>query len=197
MKWVGGKSQLLPTLRPILARRLATVVNYAEPFLGGGSVLITVLSLGVKGRVVANAQLINFYRQARASPEALITRLRAVAEQYNQQVTTADRTQAVRFYLLNQLGFRGLYRVGPRGFNVPFGHYRRLMVLDLTSLSVLLRPVVFYNLDYRRFHEVIKSLPGPTLVYYDPPYVPITATSFTGYTTRTNGAPPLRPPQRG
>lgn len=205
LKWVGGKKQLLPTLLPILDRYLESAVNYCEPFVGGGSVLLAILSKGVRGKVVANdanIQLINFYQQVQNNHRELTAGINKVCEEYNrmsseeqkkyyytvrdkynQQLTITDRSQAVWFYFLNRAGFRGLYRVGPKGFNVPFGHYKRLNVIDLEPLSKILQPVKFYNLDYQQFYDqVIKQLSGKSLIYYDPPYVPITDTSFTSYT---------------
>lgn len=36
LKWVGGKRQLLDTLRPLLPK---TISKYCEPFIGGGAML--------------------------------------------------------------------------------------------------------------------------------------------------------------
>ena len=36
LKWVGGKRQLLNTLRPLLPSKITT---YCEPFVGGGAML--------------------------------------------------------------------------------------------------------------------------------------------------------------
>ena len=41
MKWVGGKSQII---EDVIKRMPTTMNNYHEPFLGGGSVLLAVLS---------------------------------------------------------------------------------------------------------------------------------------------------------
>ena len=36
LKWVGGKRQLLPSIKPMLPKR---ITSYCEPFVGGGAVL--------------------------------------------------------------------------------------------------------------------------------------------------------------
>ena len=83
---------------------------------------------------------------------------------------------------LNRTCFRGLYREGPRGFNVPFGHYKNPAICDeanILAVSTLIQGVVF------RCQSFEVSMAGATehdFVYLDPPYVPETATSFVGYT---------------
>ena len=204
LKWVGGKTQLLPKLMTHIEPQLSQADNYCEPFVGGGSVLLAVLSSGFRGNVVvndANSQLINFYRHVQSEPVQLANLINRVVEYYNdnreqqesyyyqvrdvynEEIDAHTLDQAVRFYFLNRAGFRGLYRVGRRGFNVPFGRYKRLSLVNFLELSRQIQSVRFYNMDYLEFYEqVIDKLPGKSLIYYDPPYVPVNETSFTSYT---------------
>ena len=48
LKWVGGKTQLL---EKILKKIPNSIENYFELFLGGGSVLLAVLSLQKQGKI--------------------------------------------------------------------------------------------------------------------------------------------------
>lgn len=87
------------------------------------------------------------------------------------------------FLFLNKTCFRGMYRVGPNGYNVPYGHYKKtpkLISLDeLKRISEMLSNVIFRESD---FTESINEAKEGDFVYMDPPYVPENKTSFVGYT---------------
>ncbi len=96
----------------------------------------------------------------------------------------ASIESAALFLIINRLCFRGLYRIGPNGFNVPFGHCCSRPGVPSTDrmqrLSELLAPVEFEIADFKDACSRADQ-PGD-LVYLDPPYVPVAATSFVGYT---------------
>lgn len=87
------------------------------------------------------------------------------------------------FMILNKLCFRGLYRVGPNGFNVPYGHYKTTPTIisrdHLDSVSDLIKDVTFESKD---FTESLALVSCNDFVYLDPPYAPEKATSFDTYT---------------
>ena len=91
--------------------------------------------------------------------------------------------QSAMFMFLNKTCFRGVYREGPNGFNVPYGHYKTtpsLLTLDeLKAVSELIRDVEFSQCDFR---EAFNNVGKDDFVYLDPPYAPETKTSFVGYT---------------
>jgi DNA adenine methylase len=86
--------------------------------------------------------------------------------------------------VLNKLCFRGIFREGPNGFNVPFGHYKKTPTIitynDLNVISELIQPVEFICCDYK---ESFDNLKNGDFMYIDPPYVPEKVTSFVGYTS--------------
>ena len=93
-----------------------------------------------------------------------------------------DIRLASLFLYLNKTAFNGLYRENRRGeFNVPFGKYKPKIVDEerLRKASEVLKKLDIYNEDFTHIVRVAK--PGD-LVYFDPPYHPISETaSFTSY----------------
>jgi DNA adenine methylase len=89
---------------------------------------------------------------------------------------------ASRFIFLNKVGFNGLYRVNSNGeFNVPPSDLKKKVIFEdsnLRAASQVLEKVEIYQGD---FSECEDKIDNNTFVYFDPPYKPITKTSFTAY----------------
>ena len=208
VKWAGGKTQLLPTIRDAYPEELgASITKYAEPFIGGGAVLFDILSRYHLEKIYisdVNAELINTYCVIRDECEALISSLSALKENYipksnedRKELFYECRTRfnilkkteenkvelAALFIFLNRTCFNGLYRVNRKGeFNVPIGSYKNPAILDednLRNLSQALKRVEIVCADYRQSLDFIDE---QTFVYIDPPYRPLSETSsFTEY----------------
>ena len=86
------------------------------------------------------------------------------------------------FVFLNKTGFRGMFRTGPNGFNIPYGNYKNPEIINeahLYEIHMLIQGVQFECAD---FTDSLARVNGGDFVYLDPPYAPENATSFVGYT---------------
>lgn len=205
VKWAGGKTQLLTEIRK---KYPDTIEKYCEPFVGGGAVLLDVLSNFQPEEVFINdinKELINTYIQIRDNVSELINMLSDLQKSFieldsdNRKIMFLDKRKrynelkidtqnfgveiASLFIFLNKTCFNGLYRVNKKGsFNVPMGAYKNPMICDeknLRNVSHLLKNVKISCGDYKNCKNFIDT---DTFVYIDPPYRPLTATSsFTSY----------------
>ena len=192
LKWVGGKSQLLPE---ISKRMPSNYCRYFEPFVGGGAVFFSLQKQGAC-LVDINHELINTYRVVRDRVDELVSDLKhhVYDKTYYYNIRNVDRCpeyatwsevqKASRFIYLNKTCYNSLWRVNSREeFNTPIGRYRNPTILDESNLracsEVLQNGVELIAGDFRTIELVITS---KDFVYFDPPYVPLTKTaSFTGY----------------
>ena len=208
LKWAGGKTQLLVDIDKRLSK-LSNFDKYAEPFVGGGAVLFHVLAnYPVKRAYISdiNADLINTYVIVKTQVEKLIKILSLIEQEFLDKneaqrkayyyqkrekfnsLKVSQQTQKIEkaslFIFLNHTCFNGLYRVNRKGeFNVPMGAYRNPLICDadnLRRISKLLQGVEIVCADYKKS---INFIDKNTMVYFDPPYRPLTQTaSFTSYT---------------
>lgn len=223
LKWVGGKTQILDKL---ILEFPIEINNYHEIFLGGGSVLLTLLTyvkLGVikiNGNIYAydiNEPLIYMYkniqlkhnelyneiqklitqfnscgngdinRKPKNINEALITKENYyywIRKKYNELDMNEKKTTigSAMFIFLNKTCFRGIFRVGPNGYNVPYGHYKNPEIINkihLDEIHLLIQNVIFESCD---FNISLNNIKSNDYVYIDPPYAPETTTSFVSYT---------------
>ena len=201
------------------------IENYHEIFLGGGSVLLALLSLQKLDEIVVNKKiyaydfnntLINVYVNIQKNKDVLFEYINAYINEYdsikgtviNRQASSIDEAKTSKesyyywirtkyrnmdknsiecsalFMFLNKTCFRGMYREGPNGYNVPYGHYKKTPTLiskdDLYYISELIKDVIFIHSDCS---NSIKNIKQGDFVYLDPPYAPETDTSFVGYTS--------------
>jgi DNA adenine methylase len=88
---------------------------------------------------------------------------------------------------LNRTGYNGLFRLNSKGeFNVPCGRYMNPRIVNaenLRNVSTILNQV---SIQYGDFEAVADFVDANTLVYFDPPYRPLSETAhFTSYSKRT------------
>jgi DNA adenine methylase len=205
IKWAGGKGQLLPELSKRLPARFR---RYHEPFAGGAALFFHLYN---SGRLLHDATLSDYnpelilcYQIIRDDVEPLIEALwqhheHRMDQQYFLEVRNWDRQpdfakrspleRVARTIFLNRTCYNGLYRLNRRGqFNAPFGHYKNPLICDPENLRMVSRALENVELVQGDFASVLERAEPGDLVYFDPPYVPLSATaSFTHYTGQTFG----------
>jgi DNA adenine methylase len=196
VKWVGGKRQLLDEITqryPALGRN----ATYHEPFVGGGAVFF---HLQPARAVItdSNVRLIRTYRGIQKNVEKVIRLLRSYKHDKafylelrarDIDATADDAEVAAWFIYLNRTGYNGLYRVNSKnGFNVPFGDYKNPTICDAENLRACAQALAFARIEVSGFERVLERAKSGDFVYFDPPYIPLTATSrFTDYTSEGFG----------
>jgi DNA adenine methylase len=227
LKWVGGKTQILDEVLSLFPTKMK---NYHEPFLGGGSVLIGLLTyinsgkIKLIGKIYAsdlNSNLIGFYKNIQMHPDDVIAECKILVGEYSKiagtevnrkasnieeastsqesyyfwvrslfnamskEEKTTPRASAMLLFM-NKTCFRGVYREGPNGFNVPFGNYKNPSIIDeehIIKISVLIKNVVFTAESYAESLAPAQTrVKKGDFIYLDPPYAPESGTSFVGYT---------------
>lgn len=223
LKWVGGKTQIIDKL---ITDFPVEINNYREAFLGGGSVLLTLLSyvksgiIKIQGKIYAydlNEPLIYIYKNIQTNHNELYDVTQTIIADFNEcgngeinrKPTNIEEAKIAKenyyywirskynklcitnkksilcsamFIFLNKTCFRGVFRVGPKGFNVPYGHYNNPEIINkehLEEIHDLIQNVVFECCD---FNTSLTFVEPNDFVYLDPPYAPETDTSFVGYT---------------
>ena len=187
LKWVGGKTQIIDK---IMKEFPTEINNYHEIFLGGGSVLLHVLSDVKKGKKKINGNiyaydvnepLIYMYKNIQSNYNEVYENIQKLIIEYNNCKKDEDENKdenknkkvnrkpinleeaqmdkesyyywirsnynkltsdekkstlgSAMFIFLNKTCFRGVFRVGPNGFNVPYGHYNKPEIINKEHLE--------------------------------------------------------------
>jgi len=204
IKWAGGKTQLLNSIREKYPDK---IIRYCEPFVGGGAVLFDILiNFNPKEILIndINSELINTYCQIKNNIDCLIEELSELQENFwinnndkRREMFLSKRMRfnelkfsnsnnlekAVIFIFLNKTCYNGLYRVNKKGlFNVPMGSYKNPLICDVPHLKLISRLLKNVRIKCGDYSQCLDFINKDTFVYIDPPYRPITETSaFTSY----------------
>ena len=201
IKWVGGKTQMLEELLPLIRNNLNSDSTFYEPFAGG---LAVTLALEHPKTIVndLNSELINMYKVIRDNPNELIRLLKDHQERHCNDwfyfIRGLDKSgdldyltnecKAARTIYLNKTCFNGLYRVNSKGyFNSPIGRTASGKTPDIVQedlireMSKFLKTVQFHNGHYA---DCLAGATEGDVIFLDPPYdtdEAIKSEGFVGY----------------
>lgn len=195
LKWPGRKYNILPLLNKYISE-FSHHNTLVEPFVGSASVFLNT-SYKKYYLTDVNPDLINLYLYLVKDSEKFIKKCQKyfVAENNNPEryyelrdvfnnQTRQCAEKAAIFLYLNRHGYNGLCRYNNNGkYNVPFGDYKTV-VLPINSMKFFSEKAGSKNvvIECQDFKECFKKIKSNSLIYCDPPYVPLSITaSFTKY----------------
>lgn len=181
IRWVGGKSRLLSRILPYVPD---TIVNYYEPFLGGGAVFLA-CAPRVSGRshlADLNEHLISAWialRDHQAELRPLLARYqendsKEFYYRVRAEVPSSLIERAARFLYLNGVSWNHLWRENSKtgAMNVPWGD-RRFKGIDEPTLALIGNLLADADIRSADFRDVIGRAASGDFVYLDPPYLPV------------------------
>ncbi len=190
LKWPGGKFRLLERIHSTLPAGKQLI----EPFVGGGAIF---LNTQFEKYLLndANIDLITLYQSLQKEGTQFIDVCRKYfhrkynsEKQYYRLRVKFNASQdpierSALFLYLNRHGYNGLcrYNAGKKEFNVPFGRYVKPYFPEKEMLLFFekAKKVTFVCED---FTKTMKRAKKGSVIYCDPPYVPLNATAnFTAY----------------
>jgi DNA adenine methylase len=192
LRWAGGKSRITKLLANYVPENYD---RYWEPFLGSGA-LYFFLCPAKAYLSDSNSALVDCYKHVKKFPEKISKKLqeygKKTSEDYYYEVrdlynnSRPSVEQSARFIYLNKSNFNGIFRVNEKGeYNVPYGHKKSLAIPSLDEfkeISKLLKSATIKNHTFEQIKNN-KTLKSNDFIYLDPPYPPLTPTSyFTHYT---------------
>jgi DNA adenine methylase len=187
LKWAGGKARVLDKLLPHLSG-----TRLIEPFVGSGTVFLnskieTAILSDINGDLIFLFKNINedfiqytktFFTQDNNTKESFVK----LRDKFNN--TKDEVEKSALFIYLNRHCFNGLCRYNSSGkFNTPFGSYSTpyFPEKELRSFITKSKTAIFYC---ESFEKCFERAERGDVIYCDPPYVPLSATSnFTSYTS--------------
>ena len=193
VKWAGGKTRLLASLKPHVPARIKT---YVEPFAGGAALFFALAGEAPRRFASAilcdaNPELVACYRAVQHEVDAVIAALGKYRYDRTLYYKTRDKdpskmsdvARVVCFIFLNRTCYNGLWRVNAKGkFNVPFGRYRDPRICDPDALHAASWALSGATIRTGDFTTATRELGAGDFVYFDPPYVPVSKTAdFTSY----------------
>ena len=186
LQWAGGKGKVLPHLLPILDKYRQP--HFCEPFVGAGNVALNV-ECSKYTLVDINKDLIDSHKFVSTNYQEYIDHTQEyfnmgfdpyyeLRDTFN-ALPSGDEGRVALFQYLNKHGFNGLCRYNKSGkFNTPKGTVKKnkvkLPLQQIQAFSDKFKSDDFVCGSFENYFDFDED----TLIYCDPPYVPMTASDF-------------------
>lgn len=190
LRYPGGKSR---AVERIMAQIPATIREYREPFIGGGSVYFGVRSLFGQNIQYAindlNADLIHFWRTVRDNLNPLADQIEVFRENYlttgrelyqflcNDKNMRSDFDRAVRFFIMNRITFSGVMDAG--GYSQQ-AFDKRFTASSIERLRGLDRALTKTEITCDDYETLVTQSGENVFIFLDPPYYTATSSKLYG-----------------
>ena len=197
LRYPGGKSRALKKILPLIP---PTIVDFREPFVGGGSVFFAIRGIfqsNIKSYWVndLNYDLYCFWKQVRDNVPSLVDELtkthrittdgRTLFENLAKEKDLLNRDQdmlseferAVRFFVLNRITFSGIVDSGGYSQAAYEKRFTRSSIERVEIISPYLSGVKITNEDYT---EALFYDGDDVFIFLDPPYWKATESKLYG-----------------
>lgn len=189
LRYPGGKSKALGTILPFIQ----PFTEFREPFIGGGSVLLSLAQSHPAAQFWGNdlnRDVYSFWVALRDRAPELVSGVQEIYDRFPKRrsgaslhsslVMQTPRTtlqRAIRFFILNRITFSGTIEAG--GFSqAAFERRFTQSAIDrLLPLSPVIKKVRFSNKDYE---ELLHSDGDGVFIFLDPPYLSATKSKLYG-----------------
>lgn len=180
LRYPGGKSR---AIRQIMAHVPATMQEYREPFVGGGSVFLAIKNLFEQriGRYCINdlnRDLYCFWKASQDSSGKLAAEVQAFKDAYadgrqlwqflkTEGNMRSDFERAVRFFILNRITFSGVVDSGGYSQSAFERRFTQSSIDRLAQLGPMLQGVKICWGDYE---SSLYAEGKDVFIFLDPPY---------------------------
>ena len=200
LRWAGGKRKLANLIEQSIPSTFSGEKNrFYEPFVGGGAISFhlgdpkSLRFVPGKNLIIndINLDLYITYKAVKESVHELIDYLKEISKDTSKRnfekikavVPDSNIQRAARFIYLNKTCFNGLWRVNSKGdFNVPWGKLKNPKIFSEQELLIASKRLKSALIRNTTFSAAVEDARKGDLVYFDPPYIPLNATSsFSKY----------------
>ena len=184
LRYPGGKSRAIKQILPLLP---ASMQEFREPFVGGGSVYLAVRS--IFGRNISywindlNYDLYCFWKYADRIAEE-IQRLKTEHPDgrelyaFLKEGMTSDFERAVRFFIMNRITFSGVMDAGGYSQQAFESRFTASSIQRLRNIKGCLAGTTVTHGDYEEL--LFKDGQG-VFIFLDPPYLSATKSKLYGH----------------
>ncbi len=178
LRYPGGKSRAIKDILPLIPHKFS---EFREPFVGGGSVF-----LSVKQHILNNARFVindlnfdlycfwKFAKEKNAELYAAVKHIRETETDgrklfihYMTNDAYSDFERAVRFFVLNRITFSGTVDSGGYSERAFYERFTDSSITRIKPLEKILNNITEYNTTYE---NVIFADGDDVFIFLDPPY---------------------------